>query len=403
MNRPHAVLATLLVAVTAATSTASSTHAAQSDLASTLAAALHSPGIDPGRTGAIAVDLQTGATVFAHNPQTSLLPASAEKLPVSFAALKVLGPRYRFRTEVVGLGTRAGRVWKGNLWLVGFGDPTLARSDLDRLARTFAATGIRRVLGRVFGDDTHFDAQRDGLGWKPGYLGIESRPISALSVARVPLTGVHGSAVAAARAYVNALERRGISVSGRSGARRAPRGALSIAFDLSEPLSALLRRVNGESDNFVAEMLLKELGATIAERGSSASGARVVRKALRDASVPLAGVRIADGSGLSRFDRLTATALVSMLRAGAVDPAMRRAFVSSFAVAGVSGTLERRLDVRPTRGRVIAKTGTTRRASALAGFVGRRYVFAILQNGSPVPYWTARETQDRFVTILAGS
>jgi D-alanyl-D-alanine carboxypeptidase len=72
-------------------------------------------------------------------------------------------------------------------------------------------------------------------------------------------------------------------------------------------------------------------------------------------------------------------------------------------VAGISGTLERRLDTRPTRGRVIAKTGTTRRASALAGFVGGRYAFAILQNGSPVPYWTARAAQDRFVTILARS
>jgi D-alanyl-D-alanine carboxypeptidase/D-alanyl-D-alanine-endopeptidase (penicillin-binding protein 4) len=112
-------------------------------------------------------------------------------------------------------------------------------------------------------------------------------------------------------------------------------------------------------------------------------------------------VRIADGSGLSRFDRLTAEALVSLLRVGAADPAMRDAFVSSLAVAGVSGTLERRLDVRPTRGRVIAKTGTTLRASALAGFVGRRYVFAILQNGTPVPYWTARQAQDRFVTALA--
>jgi PBP4 family serine-type D-alanyl-D-alanine carboxypeptidase len=172
-------------------------------------------------------------------------------------------------------------------------------------------------------------------------------------------------------------------------------------FDLSEPLSRILRLVNGESDNFAAEMLLKELGATFAEQGSSAAGARLVRKTLRAAGVSLAGVRIADGSGLSRFDRLTAQALVSLLRVGAADPAMRDAFVSSLAVAGVSGTLERRLDVRPTRGRVIAKTGTTLRASALAGFVGRRYVFAILQNGTPVPYWTARQAQDRFVTALA--
>ena len=163
----------------------------------------------------------------------------------------------------------------------------------------------------------------------------------------------------------------------------------------------MLRLVNGESDNFAAEMLLKELGATVAPRGSTAAGARVVRATLTAAGVPLAGVRIADGSGLSRFDRSTAFALAAILRAGATDPAIRDAFVASLAVAGVSGTLEKRLDARPTRGRVIGKTGTTNRASALAGFVRRRYVFAILHNGSPVPYWTARAAQDRFVTTLA--
>ncbi|MEX2613776.1 MAG: D-alanyl-D-alanine carboxypeptidase, partial [Gaiellaceae bacterium] len=165
----------------------------------------------------------------------------------------------------------------------------------------------------------------------------------------------------------------------------------------------IVREMNRESDNFVAEMLLKELGASMARRGSTVAGARVVREELVAAGVPVAGVLIADGSGLSRLDRLTARALVAILRIGAADPAMRDAFVTSLAVAGVSGTLKRRLDRRSTRGRVIAKTGTTSVASALAGFVRRRYVFAIVQNGSPVPYWSAREAQDRFVRVLARS
>ena len=87
------------------------------------------------------MDLRTGQTVFSSNAQRSLLPASAEKLPVSFAALRVLGPRYRFRTEVVGAGSRSGDTWSGNLWLVGYGDPTLTTADIERLARKFAATG----------------------------------------------------------------------------------------------------------------------------------------------------------------------------------------------------------------------------------------------------------------------
>jgi D-alanyl-D-alanine carboxypeptidase/D-alanyl-D-alanine-endopeptidase (penicillin-binding protein 4) len=382
---------------------ASTTGAAPRDLESTLGQALRSPGIQPRYTAAIAVDLRTGKTVFSSNATRALLPASAEKLPVSFAALRILGPRFRFRTEVVGAGARSGRTWHGNLWLVGYGDPTLGRSDLDRLARKFAATGIRRVEGRVLGDDTHFDAQRDAVGWKTSYVGIESRPLSALSVAGARPIGVNGSAIAAARAFVQALGRHGIAVTGRAGSRRAPGEAIPITFDLSERLANVLKLVNGESDNFAAELLLKELGAIVARQGSSAAGARVVRRALADVGVPLAGVRIADGSGLSRFDRLTVGALAAILRRGAADPRIRDAFVASLAVAGISGTLDRRLATPPTRGRVIAKTGTTFRASALAGFVRRRYVFAILQNGRPLPYWWARAAQDRFVLALARS
>ena len=161
--------------------------------------------------------------------------------------------------------------------------------------------------------------------------------------------------------------------------------------------------MNQESDNFVAEMLLKELGASLARRGTTNAGAQMVVRELGVAGIPTAGVRIVDGSGLSRRDRLTSDALVAILRAGAADPSIGDAFVTSLSVAGISGTLEHRLERRATRGRVIAKTGTTNVASALAGFVRRRYVFAILQNGFPVPWWTARAAQDRFVTVLARS
>lgn len=395
-------LALMAVLVSLGSSAAPGTAAAPSlDVA--LGKALRAPGIATARTGAIVVDADTGATLYAHNSTASLLPASVEKLAVSYTALHVLGPGFRFRTELVGVGSRSGRVWHGSLGLVGYGDPTLRRADLDRLARRFADTGIRRVQGRVFGDDTYFDSRRDALGWKPSYVGIESRPLSALSVADVPFAGMNGSAAAAARALTESLRARGIAVTGRAGGGRAPAAALPIAFDLSQRLANLLPRMNADSDNFVAEMVLKGLGATVAEPGSTAAGARLVRSTLRAAGVRLTGVRIADGSGLSRFDRVTASALADILRAGASDPRTGKVFVASLAVAGVSGTLRARLAVRPTRGRIHAKTGTTNRASALAGFVGRRYVFAIVQNGYPVPYWWARLAQDRFVTVLARS
>ena len=115
----------------------------------------------------------------------------------------------------------------------------------------------------------------------------------------------------------------------------------------------------------------------------------------------MAGVRLADGSGLSRLDRLTASAIVALLAAGIADLDVREAFLASLAVAGVDGTLEHRLQSRPARGRVLAKTGTTNLASALSGFVRDRYVFAILQNGRPISSRWARVAQDRFATVLA--
>jgi D-alanyl-D-alanine carboxypeptidase/D-alanyl-D-alanine-endopeptidase (penicillin-binding protein 4) len=402
MSRVRASLFTTVAAVTLILIT-SSTEAAAPVLTDALRQALVSQDIEAARTSALAVDLNTGEVVFRTNADRPLLPASAEKLAVSFAALRLLGPGFRFRTEVVGSGALNGQVWNGDLTIVGYGDPTLSPRDIDVLARDVAAWGIRRVTGRVRGDERHFDARRDAPGWKPSYLDVESRPLSALSVAEVELRGASSSAVTSASVFTAALERRGIAVAGVPGARPAPGDGFPLALDLSDPLVSIVRHMNRESDNFVAEMVLKELGASIARHGSTVAGARVVRAELAAAGVPMTGVRIEDGSGLSKRNRLTAKALVSILRAGARDVSIRDAFVTSLSVAGISGTLEKRLGRRPTRGRVIAKTGTTNAASALAGFIRRRYVFAILQNGSPVPYWSARAAQDRFVTILAQS
>jgi PBP4 family serine-type D-alanyl-D-alanine carboxypeptidase len=156
-----------------------------------------------------------------------------------------------------------------------------------------------------------------------------------------------------------------------------------------------------ESDNFTAEMLLKQLGLVELGRGTSAAGASVVMQALVDAGVPTAGVRIVDGSGLSRLDRLTTTTLGALLHAAWDEPVIRPYLVAALPVAGVNGTLRSRLRQAPARGRVLAKTGTTREASALSGYVGDRYAFAVVQNGHPVSYWWARRAQDRFVQVLA--
>jgi serine-type D-Ala-D-Ala carboxypeptidase/endopeptidase (penicillin-binding protein 4) len=366
-----------------------------------LARALASRDLSLGRTGAVAYDLQAGEVVFAHNDTVPIIPASNEKLPVAWAALIRLGAAYRFHTAVYGVGSQIGPTWSGDLVLKGFGDPTLTSADLAAMARRIRAAGISRVSGRVRGDESFYDRQRGVPGWKYGFAGIESPPLSALVVDRGLGWPALSPPLLAAKAFTAELALAGVTVAGRPGLGRAPATALPLAADTSQTLARIVRFMNHESDNFTAEMLLKQLGAITGAVGTTAGGAHTVMRALAEEGIPTAGVRIADGSGLSGLDRLTPAVIVGILRSAWMDPALNGPFVRSLAVAGMSGTMRNRLPA--LRGRVRAKTGTTDLACSLSGFVGDRYAFVVIENGSPVAYWRARQVQDRFVTLLASA
>jgi D-alanyl-D-alanine carboxypeptidase/D-alanyl-D-alanine-endopeptidase (penicillin-binding protein 4) len=366
-----------------------------------LTKALRSPFVSTRQTAALAVSLQTGQVLFAQNESLPVLPASNEKLPVSWTALVQLGPTFRFHTDVVGTGALRGSTWDGNLVLKGYGDPTLTTTDLNRLAARVRAVGIRKVTGRVLGDESFFDERRAAPGWKRGFLGLESPPLSALIVDRADGWPGLSPPLLAAREFRAALVRQGVAVFGRPGLGTAPEEAQAMARDHSVRLQTLIHRMNRDSDNFYAEMLLKQLGTLDGRVGTSARGGKVVIRTMEEAGIPVDGVRIVDGSGLSRLDRLTAAALVGVLRAGFTDPRIAQAFVDSLAVAARNGTLQNRL--WNLRGVVKGKTGTTNLACTLSGYVGSSTVFAVLQNGEPVASWAARAAQDRFVTVLAGA
>jgi serine-type D-Ala-D-Ala carboxypeptidase/endopeptidase (penicillin-binding protein 4) len=404
VNRRLVAALIALVALAAPAATAAG-PTQDSQLQRRLARALQVPHVAPARSAAVAVDLASGTVLFTQNSGRSLAPASNEKLPLTYAALMQLGPTYRIETDVLGQGQQDGTQWTGTLVLKGNGDPTLSSADLRALAAQVKALGIRSVTGGVTGDESAYDARRIVAGWKPSYFIDESPPLSALVVdrARVGRVVTRSPALAAATAFRDALRKAGIAVAGpvRTGTADAWSELLA---DVSSPtLGVMLRFMDHESDNFTAEMLLKHLGLTELDRGTSAAGAAVVTQALAEAGVPMTGVRIVDGSGLSRLDRLTANALGSLLKIAWADPTVGPALLASLPVAGVNGTLQHRLSKPPARGRVLAKTGTTDTASSLSGYVSGRYAFAIVQNGHPLSYWWARRAQDRFAQILAGS
>jgi D-alanyl-D-alanine carboxypeptidase/D-alanyl-D-alanine-endopeptidase (penicillin-binding protein 4) len=370
-----------------------------------LAQALHARHVSPARTGAIVLDLQTGDTLFGHYPGLPLRPASNEKLATTYAALTALGPSFRIETDVLGDGQQSGATWQGNLVLKGYGDPALSFAQVNSLARQVAADGITHVSGRILGDESWFDTRRTGVGWKPKFYLHESPALSALIVNR-GWTGRYETtrpALMAAQIFRSDLRHAGVRVHGDTAigvatAQAAPLGAVESA-----PLAALVRHMDVYSDNFYAEMLLKEVGAVQGAGGSAPAGLAVERRLLRAAGVPLAGVRMVDGSGLSLLDRWTPLGLATLLRTMWEDSDLRPYLVSALPIAGETGTLEYRMRRPPAHGFVRAKTGTTDNSSSLSGLVGDRYVFSILENGSPVRTLSAEASQNRFAQVLAGA
>jgi len=377
--------------------------AGQTPLARKLSRALAVPHVSKSRSAALAIDLATGKQLYARNLRLPLIPASNEKLAVTYASLLALGPSFRFSSEVLGEGELDGTNWRGDVVLKGYGDPTLSTLDLLNLATQLRAQGIRRVTGQVIGDESFFDTRRIAPGWKPYFYLNESPALSALTVDRGRYHGraTRQPALAAALSFRAALVRAGISVAGRAMTGTADPAAGSLATIESVPLVLVLRFMDHESDNFTAEMLLKQLGAGFGSQGTTAAGAQVVTQLLGEQEVPLAGVRIVDGSGLSRLDRLTAESVVGMLRSSWLDQDLREILIAALPVAGRSGTLGSRMRGTAAAGRVRAKTGTLNEASALSGFVRRRYAFSVIQNGPGMSIYWARVAQDQFATVLA--
>jgi D-alanyl-D-alanine carboxypeptidase/D-alanyl-D-alanine-endopeptidase (penicillin-binding protein 4) len=110
-------------------------------------------------------DATTGETLYDRNGGQRMLPASNTKLFSSAAAMHVLGPSYRFHTDVLATGPVHGGQLLGDLYLKGYGDPTALESDYAGLAKQLAKSGVRRVVGDLIADDTYFDRVRLGDSW----------------------------------------------------------------------------------------------------------------------------------------------------------------------------------------------------------------------------------------------
>jgi D-alanyl-D-alanine carboxypeptidase/D-alanyl-D-alanine-endopeptidase (penicillin-binding protein 4) len=158
---------------------------ARTALAQDLDRLLDAPPLDHSFAGAMVVSLKTGETLYARNADRRFMPASNTKLFTSAAALEYLGPMTTFETRAVLRGKPGAdsKTWAGNLALIGGGDPSLSSDDLAKMAKTVAASGIRRITGGLLLDSTLFQGPGRGPGWGWDWEGdYYAAPASALTV-----------------------------------------------------------------------------------------------------------------------------------------------------------------------------------------------------------------------------
>jgi D-alanyl-D-alanine carboxypeptidase/D-alanyl-D-alanine-endopeptidase (penicillin-binding protein 4) len=368
-------------------------------------------------SGAYVVDLTTGRQLYSYKSTVGRLPASVEKLYTTTTALIRFGPDGTFQTRVYGNGSLDSTgTWHGTLYLFGGGDPTFGAQGFDRyyygtgatmqrlVANLLRTTPIKAVDGKIVGDEHYFDSLRGTVysGYAPSIY-VEGL-LSGLAYDR-GFTNINEStfqthpAVFAAQQFAAALRAAHVSIPKGTSitAGTTPSGATSLASVHSPRMATLLRLTNTPSDNFFAEMLIKDIGAQFGGAGTTAAGAAVVRAQIASSF----GIypRLDDGSGLSYGDSTSPHQVVTLLSKMVNDSV----FYDSLAIAGETGTLSQEMNGTVAQGRCRGKTGTLQAVSNLVGYCtardGHTLAFAFLMNAIDPNY--AHPIQDRMAVALA--
>ncbi len=345
--------------------------------------------------------------MLARDDDTPLAPASNAKLLTGFAALQVLGPDTTFETTLAAQRAPVDGVVDGDLWMVGGGDPLLSTAPyrsrvkygdlmpatpLESVADAVVAAGVRRVSGRVVGDESRYDAVRAVPTWPARYqadgqvgalsaLGVnDGRQFAAIEGGTSP-GGVDAEpAAGAAKALVELLRSRGVTVDGGAASGTAPAERVSVATVRSLTVREIVGELLEFSDNTTAELLVKEMGVAAGKGGTTEAGLAVLRSTLEQAGLPTDGLVLVDGSGLDRADRVSCATLDALLEHTGPDGPIE----DGLPVAGTSGTLVDRYTRSVAKGKVRAKTGSLRDVTSLSGWVttdpGAQLSFAIVVN-----------------------
>ena len=343
------------------------------------------------------VAVETGEVIYAKNAHKLHHPASTTKLFTAATALAKLGSDYQFETTLyTDESTETQAI--GNIYFKGSADPVLQSNDIVKLCDALVQTGIKLIHGDIVVDETYFDNVREGPGWM-----WDDKPlrISALSIRNVEPDAKTGSrAIACGHLLKTILMQKGINIGGQVTTGKVPSDARSIVKHLSPPLADIIKLMNKPSDNWIAEMLFKAIGAEVkGEPGTWKKGRETVDEFLGEIMKELPAHRFVDGSGLSRYNLLNAELLTKLLIYMYHNFELMPEYMASLPIAGVDGTLKNRMQGMYAEKVLRAKTGTLSGVSALSGYTktadGEVFAFGILISHYVGSATTARGIQDK--------
>ena len=351
---------------------------------------LMKPLLETTQLGLMVYDLTADSTLYTYGHRQRLRPASTMKVVTAVTALARLGGDYQLKTSVYYTGTVSGRTLRGNLHVVGGMDPMFDRTDMIAFVNKIRHLGIDSIRGSILVDLSFKDDDRLGEGW----CWDDDNPVLT------PL--LYGGKDCFVEQLTRELQRDGVVITDTP--FRAPQSTRRLVASRSHSVSEVLVRMMKESDNLYAESMFYQIAASTTVRRPGAKQAReVVNALIGRLGLNADNYKIADGSGLSLYDYLSPELEVALLKHAWTKREIYDHLLPTLPIAGIDGTLRKRMKGTWAEGNVKAKTGTVTGVSCLAGYCtapnGHRLCFSIMNQGV-LTISRARDFQDRLCEAM---
>lgn len=354
---------------------------------------LHNDLFELSQVGVMVYDLDADSVLFCRNERQRMRPASTMKIITAISALDCLGGSYQFRTQLRYDGAVDNNTLTGNLYCIGGMDPRFNSDDMKAFVQSIKDMGVDTIRGNVCADLSFKDKRPYGSGW---CWDDDNWTLSPLLVGK--------RAVFMPR-FLTALSAEGIVFEGDTLSDKVtPSGSTYEICTRTHSIDQILGRMLKESDNLYAESMFYQIAHATGQSWASARQARqVINRIIAKTGLKPSMYTVADGSGLSLYNYVTPELEVMMLRYAWRSDGIYEHLYPALPIAGVDGTLRKRMRGTFAEGNVHAKTGTVEGIRSLAGYAkaanGHMLAFSIINQGVRLS-GPARHFQDRVCNAM---